>query len=126
MRRGLYSFDMARSSRGHGRTVTRGTVNIFADLGFPDAAERHESESSISAHFGFGGFGPREPPARSLVRRFDASLRSRGAARALATLPLRFGRCAVSAPVAFTYQPAVARASAMIARLDPRDRKSVV
>ena len=44
MRRGLYSFDMARSSQvenaGDVRKVTRGTVNIFADLGLPDAAER--------------------------------------------------------------------------------------
>jgi predicted XRE-type DNA-binding protein len=35
---------MARSSRvenaGRGPTVIRGTVNIFADLGLPDAAER--------------------------------------------------------------------------------------
>jgi predicted XRE-type DNA-binding protein len=37
-------FAMARSSRvenaGRGPTVIRGTVNIFADLGLPDAAER--------------------------------------------------------------------------------------
>jgi hypothetical protein len=25
---------------GHGRAVTRGTANVFADLGFPDAIER--------------------------------------------------------------------------------------
>jgi hypothetical protein len=37
-------FAMARSSRvenaRRGPTVIRGTVNIFADLGLPDAAER--------------------------------------------------------------------------------------
>lgn len=31
---------MARKA-GRGRAVTRGTANVFADLGFPDAVERH-------------------------------------------------------------------------------------
>ena len=32
---------MANRRRERRETVTRGTGNVFADLGFPDAAERH-------------------------------------------------------------------------------------